>query len=93
MKATYKRILICIRKYMAFVVMSLIAAAVTVIAQLYLPILAGNAIDYIVGPGDCDMAAVGYVLKKMIIVIAIAAASQWIMNLLNNKIRYKNRGL
>ena len=31
MKATYKRILICIRKYMAFVVLSLIAAAVTVI--------------------------------------------------------------
>ncbi len=88
MKATYKRILKCIRKYMFFVILSLVMAAITVIMQLYLPILAGRAIDYIVGPGECDMAAVGYVLKQVVIVIAIAAASQWIMNLLNNKITY-----
>ena len=88
MKPIYKRILKCIKKYMAFVVLSLMCAAVTVVSQLYLPILAGKAIDYIVGPGKCDMAAVWYVLKQMFAVIGLAAASQWIMTLLNNKITY-----
>ena len=73
---------------MAFVVLSLMCAAVTVVSQLYLPILAGKAIDYVVGPGKCDMAAVWYVLKQMFAVIGLAAASQWIMTLLNNKITY-----
>ena len=73
---------------MAFVALSLMCAAVTVVSQLYLPILAGKAIDYIVGPGKCDMAAVWYVLKQMFAVIGLAAASQWIMTLLNNKITY-----
>ena len=88
MKPIYKRILKCIKKYMAFVVLSLMCAAVTVVSQLYLPILAGKAIDYIVGPGKCNMAAVWYVLKQMFAVIGLAAASQWIMTLLNNKITY-----
>ena len=88
MKPIYKRILKCIKKYMAFVVLSLMCAAVTVVSQLYLPILAGKAIDYVVGPGKCDMAAVWYVLKQMFAVIGLAAASQWIMTLLNNKITY-----
>ena len=88
MKPIYKRILKCIKKYMAFVVLSLMCAAVTVVTQLYLPILAGKAIDYIVGPGKCDMAAVWHVLKQMFAVIGLAAASQWIMTLLNNKITY-----
>ena len=44
-KATLNRVLHKIRPYSAFVVCSLLVAAVSVAAQLYIPILCGDAID------------------------------------------------
>lgn len=88
MKATYKRILKCIKNYRMLVILSLMAAAVTVILQLYIPILAGRAIDNIVEKGNVNFEAVKDILLQMIAVIAGAAVSQWIMSILNNKITY-----
>ncbi|MBP5192096.1 MAG: ABC transporter ATP-binding protein, partial [Eubacterium sp.] len=88
MKATYKRILKCIKNYRILVILSLMAAAVTVILQLYIPILAGRAIDNIVEKGNVNFEAVKDILLQMIAVIAGAAVSQWIMSILNNKITY-----
>ena len=88
MKATYKRILKCIRKYRLLVILSLISAAATVVLQLYIPILAGRAVDHVIGVGNVDYTAVKDILTTMIIVIAGAAISQWIMSILNNKITY-----
>ncbi len=88
MKDTYKRILKCIKNYRILVVFSLIAAAATVVLQLYIPILAGRAIDHIVEKGNVDFNAVKDILVKMIAVIIGAAVSQWIMSILNNKITY-----
>lgn len=88
MKATYKRILKCIKNYRMLVILSLMAAAATVILQLYIPILAGRAIDDIVEKGNVNFEAVKDILLKMIAVIAGAAVSQWIMSILNNKITY-----
>lgn len=88
MKATYKRILKCIKNYRILVILSLMAAAATVILQLYIPILAGRAIDDIVEKGNVNFEAVKDILLQMIAVIAGAAVSQWIMSILNNKITY-----
>lgn len=88
MKATYKRILKCIKNYRMLVILSLMAAAATVILQLYIPILAGRAIDNIVEKGNVNFEAVKDILLQMIAVIAGAAVSQWIMSILNNKITY-----
>ena len=44
-KATLRRVLEKIRPYRFFVRCSLIVAAVSVAAQLYIPILCGSAID------------------------------------------------
>ncbi|MBO6166368.1 MAG: ABC transporter ATP-binding protein [Eubacterium sp.] len=88
MKATYKRILKCIKKYRLLVILSLISAAATVVLQLYIPILAGRAVDHVIGVGNVDYSAVKDILTTMIIVIAGAAISQWIMSILNNKITY-----
>lgn len=88
MKDTYKRILKCIKNYRILVILSLMAAAVTVILQLYIPILAGRAIDNIVEKGNVNFEAVKDILLQMIAVIAGAAVSQWIMSILNNKITY-----
>lgn len=88
MKATYKRILKCIKNYRILVILSLMAAAATVVLQLYIPILAGRAIDNIVEKGNVNFEAVKDILLQMIAVIAGASVSQWIMSILNNKITY-----
>ena len=74
---------------MPLIVLSLIAAAATTLLQLYVPILAGHAIDYIIGPGAVDMDGISETLVKMLIVILLAALFQWIMNVINNHITYK----
>jgi ABC-type multidrug transport system, ATPase and permease components len=88
MKQTYKRILKCIKKYRLFVILSLLSAAATVVLQLYAPILAGRAIDHIIGKGNVDFDAVKDVIVELFIVIAGAAVTQWIMSILNNRITY-----
>ena len=88
-KKTYKRIIVYLKPYMPLIVLSLIAAAATTLLQLYVPILAGHAIDYIIGPGVVDMDGISETLVKMLIVILLAALFQWIMNVINNHITYK----
>ena len=69
-----------------FLVASVILAAVSVILTLYIPILTGQAVDYIIGPAHVDFAAVFDVLVTMAIVIVLTAIVQWLMNACNNKI-------
>ena len=88
MKNTYKRILTCIKKYRLLVILSLMAAAVTVVLSLYAPILAGRAIDHIVDKGKVDFDIIKSIIFKMFFVIGGAALSQWIMSIVNNKITY-----
>ena len=51
-KGTLKKVLGYIRPYWVLVGLSVLLAAVTVAASLYIPILTGNAVDLIVGPGN-----------------------------------------
>lgn len=85
---TVKKVLYRIKRYWVFLVLSVIMATVTVASSLYVPILVGDAIDYIIGPSNVDFKAVAGVLAGIGIVIGITALSQWIMNICNNKITY-----
>ena len=85
---TVKKVLYRIKRYWVFLVLSVIMATVTVASSLYVPILVGDAIDYIIGPSNVDFRAVAGVLAGIGIVIGITALSQWIMNICNNKITY-----
>lgn len=85
---TLKEVLKYIKKYMFYVVLSVVFAAATVAMTLYVPILTGDAIDLIVGKGNVDFSAVYAIVKKIIIVVGLTALSQWIMNICNNKITY-----
>ncbi|RHV31883.1 ABC transporter ATP-binding protein [Coprococcus sp. OM04-5BH] len=88
-KQTLKRILKCIKKYSVLVVFSLICAAVSVVLTLYAPILMGNGVDKIVGAGNVDFDGLKAVLVKLVVVVAITAIAQWLMNIINNRITYK----
>ena len=87
-KKTYGRILKYLKPYMPLIVLSLTAAALTTLLSLYVPILAGRAIDHIVGPGQVAFKKVSDILLQMLIVILAAAVFQWIMNSINNHITY-----
>ena len=58
-KEVLKRILLCIRPYTSLVVLSLGLAVITVGLTLYVPILTGNAVDYIAGKGSVDFGMLG----------------------------------
>lgn len=88
-KATIARILKYIKQYRFLVLLSLICAAVSVVLTLYAPILIGHGVDKIVGPGEVDFDGLKEILIKLCVIIAITAAAQWIMNILNNRVTYK----
>ncbi len=87
-KSTLHRVLNYIGAYKWLVLLSLILAAVTVAATLYVPILVGNAVDLILGPGHVDFAGLIGILKQIVVVIIITALAQWLMNHINNQITY-----
>ncbi len=87
-KKTLRRVLRYIKKYAFFLVCSLVLAAVTVVLSLYVPILTGDAIDYILEPGKVDFVMIRSVLWKIGIAVVITMVAQWIMNVCNNKITY-----
>lgn len=86
--ATLLKVLSYIKKYKLYIILSLVTAAVTVASSLYIPILTGDAIDYIVGPGKVDYSAIFKIIIEACVVIGITAISQWIMNTCNNKITF-----
>lgn len=87
-KATLNRVLHKIRPYSAFVVCSLLVAAVSVAAQLYIPILCGDAIDKMLGRGNVDLAGVLRIAVSILVVAAVAALAQWLLSVCNNRITF-----
>ncbi|MCD8069225.1 MAG: ABC transporter ATP-binding protein/permease [Lachnospiraceae bacterium] len=88
-KSTLTRILDFIGAYKWLVALSLGLAAVYVFASLYVPILTGNAVDLIIGPGDVDFDGIFGILKWIVIITLTGAAAQWLMNHINNLITYR----
>ena len=87
-KATLQRVLEKIRPYSFFVVCSLIVAAVSVAAQLYIPILCGSAIDMMLGKGNVDFNGVLRIVVEIVIVAVVAAFAQWLLSVCNNRITF-----
>lgn len=88
-KDILKKVLNYIGKYKIFLFLSIVLAAVSVILTLYIPILTGQAVDCILGPGAVDFGGILEILKRMAAVIIITAVVQWVMNTCNNKIAYQ----
>ena len=86
--AVLKKVLHRIRRYWAGLVCSLILATVYVVITLYIPILVGDAIDCIVGPGNVAFADMGVHLRSVALYAAAAALAQWLMTQINNRMTY-----
>lgn len=87
-KATILKILKYLKPYSVLAVLSLLFAAASVVLTLYLPILIGNAIDYIIDSAHVDFESILKILMRMAVVIGLTALFQWLMNIINNRIIY-----
>ena len=76
------------KKYIPLLVISILLATVTVAMTLYFPILTGNALDLIIEKGLVDFQGIMEIIQKAILVIAVSAIAQWVMNICNNKMTY-----
>ena len=99
-KQTLAKVLKYIKPHSFLLMITIVMAVISVALTLYLPILTGEAVDWIAGiAGINDNAAENAggaggwpvffsILKKMAVVIAVTAFAQWIMNICNNRIVY-----
>ncbi len=84
-KGVLKRVLRYVGKYPVALVGSILFAIVTVAATLLVPVLFGDAIDCIVEYG-VQWTALKNVFIKTAICVGVAALSQWLLSLCNNRI-------
>ena len=87
-KNVFFKLMHFIGKYRFVLIVSILLAMFSVILQLYVPVLFGDAIDEIVSIGNVNFANLGQYLSKIIFCVILASISLWIMNLLNNKMTY-----
>ena len=85
---TLKRVLGYIKPYLFFVFASLVCAAISVAAQLLVPIYCGDAIDYMIGAGHVNMEGVRQIILSIIIATVVTAVAQWILAACNNRITF-----
>ena len=87
-KGTLRRVLELIRPYAGLVVLTLVLAVVTVVTTLLAPVISGKAVDLIIGPGQVDFGGVGKLAIAMAGTVACTTVSQWLMNVVNNRITF-----
>ena len=86
---TLKKLWNHIAKFRVLLILSVLMAGATVVLQLYVPILFGDAIDNIVAAGKVDFAMVGYYLKRVVILAVLSGVTGWVMSVINNRMTYR----
>ena len=87
--ATFFKVLRFIGKYRFLLVLSVILAAVTVILQLYVPVLFGYAIDEVVAAHEVDFTRMGFYLSRILVMIVLSGIATWVMSIINNRMTYR----
>ncbi|MDD6291220.1 MAG: ABC transporter ATP-binding protein [Lachnospiraceae bacterium] len=77
------------KHYIPILILSIVLATISVALTLYFPILTGRAIDLILEKGKVDFTGIWTIVKEGMVVIAITAVAQWIMNMCNNRMTYQ----
>ena len=87
-KDTLRGVLTYVGRYRGYLWASLVLCVITVASTLYVPILTGDAVDLLLGPGAVDFAALWPVLTGILALVALTALAQWLMGLCNNRLTY-----
>lgn len=84
-----KKLLKRIARYRFLLALSIVLAAATVILQLYVPMLFGDAIDEVIAPGKVNFAGMWVYLKKILFFAVLSGLTGWVMSLINNRMTYR----
>lgn len=87
-KETIKHLFVYLKGYRVLLLFSLLFALVSVLLQLYVPVLFGDAIDRLVGEGKVEFSSLTVYLIKIALCVLTSALFVWLMNNINNKITY-----
>lgn len=87
-KKTIKRAIKYIGKYKGLVVLSIVLSLISVLLSLYVPVLIGNAIDFVVGQDNVALEKVLSYVGFAILVAVFVAILQWIYGIINNRVTY-----
>ncbi len=86
--STVKELLKYLKGHRFLLVLSLLLASVSVILQLWVPLLFGDAIDQLAGKGGIDYSALSLYLVKILVCVGTSALFVYVMNIINNRITY-----
>ncbi len=88
-RETLKKVLRAVGGQRLLLPASLLLAAAAVLCQLTVPILFGDAVDGILGPGRVDFPLVADRLIRILALSAAGALLTWLMGLVNNRLVYR----
>lgn len=88
-KSTMRRILILIKPYRLRMCLGILLAIVVVITTLLLPILAGKAVDTILGKDHVNFEKLAKIIIQMILAMVVTSVAQWLMSAINNLVVYR----
>ena len=88
-KDVMKRLMAYVKPYRMLLVGALLCAIVYVVMSLLSPVLIGQAVDGIIGPGNVDFAQIGRVALELAVVLLAGGFFQWLMTLFTNKVCYR----
>ena len=86
---TFAKVMKHIRGHWLLLGISILCAAANVFLTLYIPVVNGRAIDFIIGKGQVDLTAVLETLKTVLVCAGLAAAAQWVMNICSNRMTFE----
>ena len=84
-----RRLLAYVRPHAGSFALSFVSATISVILQLYVPILIGQGIDLIIGAGQVDFDALLPLIERLAVVVVGAAAFQWVQGYCVNRLSYE----
>lgn len=88
-KEVVKRLMHYVKPYGALLVGALVCAVIYVVMSLLSPVLIGQAVDGIIGPGQVDFAGIGRIALYLVFVLTAGGLFQWLMTLCTNKVCYR----
>ena len=86
---TLWKVLRFIGRYRFLLILSILFACITVVMQLYVPILFGDAIDQIIAEHQVHFHKMIYFLGRITTLVILSSIITWFMNMINNQLTYR----
>lgn len=86
---TLFKVLHFIGRYRLLLILSIILASVSVVLQLYVPVLFGDAIDQIIAEHTVNFEMMWYYLSRILVMVIVSSLAVWIMNIINNRMTFR----